>query len=35
VLTNSAFAADGTFSFADTGAAAMPARFYRVSFSLP
>jgi uncharacterized repeat protein (TIGR03803 family) len=35
VLTNSAFAADGKFSFTDTAAAAMPARFYRVSFSIP
>ena len=35
VLTNSVFAADGTFSFTDTGAVALPARFYRVSFSLP
>jgi uncharacterized repeat protein (TIGR03803 family) len=35
VLTNSTFAADGTFSFTDAGAAAMPARFYRVSFNLP
>ena len=31
LLTNSVFAADGTFSFTDTGAAALPVRFYRVS----
>jgi uncharacterized repeat protein (TIGR03803 family) len=31
VLTNSAFATDGTFSVTDTGAANLPARFYRVS----
>jgi uncharacterized repeat protein (TIGR03803 family) len=31
LLTNSFFAADGTFSFTDTGAAAIPVRFYRVS----
>jgi uncharacterized repeat protein (TIGR03803 family) len=31
LLTNSAFAADGTFTFVDTDAPATPARFYRVS----
>ena len=30
LLTNSLFANDGTFSFADTAAANLPARFYRV-----
>ena len=36
LLTNSAFAADGTFSFTDVGAAAiMSARFYRVSIRIP
>jgi len=31
LLTNSVFASDGTFSLTDTTAAALPARFYRVS----
>jgi uncharacterized repeat protein (TIGR03803 family) len=31
LLTNGVFAADGTFSYTDTGAIAAPARFYRVS----
>ena len=31
LLTNGVFASDGTFSFTDTGTAASPARFYRVS----
>ena len=35
LLTNSAFAADGTFSYTDNGAVAMSARFYRVSISIP
>src|SRR5262249_29945180 len=31
LLTNSSFAANGTFSFVDTSPSATPARFYRVS----
>jgi hypothetical protein len=31
VLTNSVFDPDGKLSFTDTGAAAIPARFYQVS----
>lgn len=31
LLTNNTFAPDGTFSFTDSGAAAIPTRFYRVS----
>jgi uncharacterized repeat protein (TIGR03803 family) len=31
LLTNSAFANDGTFSFTDTGAATLPVRFYRLT----
>jgi len=31
LLTNGVFASDGTFSFNDTGAAAVPTRFYRIS----
>jgi hypothetical protein len=31
LLTNSVFASDGAFSFTDSAAANLPARFYRVS----